>query len=113
MALDLMMRIEGAQFKLEPFALRHAMLTPPELQKAVRSHYFRSIKRHLLSTLGSLQALGNPVGLLRGLVQGASDAVAEPLEGLVRTVEQVRWARTHSDTLSITTSISIGLGPVY
>ena len=36
MALDLMMRIEGAQFKLEPFALRHAMLTPPELQKAVR-----------------------------------------------------------------------------
>ena len=37
MALDLMMRIEGAQFKLEPFALRHSMLTPPELQKAVRT----------------------------------------------------------------------------
>ena len=44
----------------------------PELQKAVRGHYSRSIKRHLLSTLGSLQALGNPVGLLRGLAQGAS-----------------------------------------
>ena len=64
------------------------MLTPPELQKAVRGHYSRSVKRHLLSTLGSLQALGNPVGLLRGLAQGASDAVAEPLEGLVRTVEK-------------------------
>ena len=33
------------------------------------------------------QAIGNPVGLVRGLVEGASDFIAEPLEGLAVFVE--------------------------
>ena len=55
--------------------------------RAFMQHYNRALKKHLFSTLGSLQALGNPAGLVRGMVEGASDAVAEPLEGLVRAAE--------------------------
>ena len=32
------------------------------------AYYNRALKKHLFSTLGSLQALGNPVGLVRGMV---------------------------------------------
>ena len=84
---DLMMRIENAQFKLDPLVLQNTFVTTSELKGAFMQHYNRALKKHLFSTLGSLQALGNPAGLVRGMVEGASDAVAEPLEGLVRAAE--------------------------
>ena len=42
----------------------------------------------VLTAIGSLAALGDPVGLLRGLAQGASDAVSEPLRGFNRAAER-------------------------
>ena len=46
----------------------NSILTVPELKGACMQHYNRALKKHLFSTLGSLQALGNPVGLVRGMV---------------------------------------------
>ena len=65
---DLMMRIENAQFKLDPLVMQNVFVTTHELRGAFMQHYNRALKKHLFSTLGSLQALGNPVGLVRGMV---------------------------------------------
>ncbi len=39
--------------------------------------------------LGSLRALGKPVALIRGFGKGAQDFIAQPLQGLVRSVEEL------------------------
>ena len=56
-ALDLMMRIDGAKFKLDHLLLRHSFLTTSDLSSLVRRHYTRSLKKHVLSTIGSLQVM--------------------------------------------------------
>ena len=87
LALDLLVRVERAHLKLDTLVLADATLTPRDLRAAVAGHYDRSVRRQLFSALGSLTALGNPVGLVRGLAQGVNDAVNAPLEGLVRAAE--------------------------
>lgn len=39
--------------------------------------------------LGSLRALGKPVALIRGFGKGAQDFISQPLQGLVRSVEEL------------------------
>jgi Vacuolar-sorting-associated 13 protein C-terminal len=34
-----------------------------------KAHYSRALKQHMFQMLGSLEAFGNPVGLVRGMGQ--------------------------------------------
>jgi Vacuolar-sorting-associated 13 protein C-terminal len=37
-----------------------------------KAHYSRALKQHMFQMLGSLEAFGNPVGLVRGMGQVSS-----------------------------------------
>ncbi|CAM9695330.1 unnamed protein product, partial [Phaeothamnion confervicola] len=91
MMLDSLLRMDRAHIRLEPFLLRNATTTRGQLAALARAHYTREVKQHVFQLLGSLEAFGNPVGLVRDMGQGVQDFIAEPVAaGLVRSVEEAR-----------------------
>lgn len=52
-----------------------------------RSHYSRGAARNALEIVGSLRAIGNPLGLARGVLRGIEDLVREPVQGLIEGVD--------------------------
>jgi Vacuolar-sorting-associated 13 protein C-terminal len=43
-----------------------------------KAHYSRALKQHMFQMLGSLEAFGNPVGLVRGMGQVSSITYISP-----------------------------------
>lgn len=82
-----MLRCENAHITLDSFQIEGSRLGLSELRQAVSNHYSSSLRRQLFAALGSLAAIGDPVGFVRGLAKGASDAFNEPLTGLARAAE--------------------------
>jgi hypothetical protein len=89
MVTDMMHRLDEARLRLRPFVLAHMVTSPAQILFLCQQHYSREVKSHVLSMLGSLRALGKPVALLRGFGRGAQDFIAEPLQGLFRSVEEL------------------------
>ncbi|CAM9302133.1 unnamed protein product [Choristocarpus tenellus] len=79
MLLDLMMRMDSAHIKLKPFVRHNETITRTRLINMAREHYLRELKWDVFQLLGSLEALGNPVGLVRGMGQGIEDLLMEPI----------------------------------
>ena len=46
-------------------------------------HYKDSLFYQLLKLLGSLDLIGNPIGLISNLGMGVKDAIVKPIEGFV------------------------------
>jgi len=46
----------------------------------LKKHYWLNITTSLLRTLGSLDIVGNPVGLFSNISTGVKDLIAKPLE---------------------------------
>lgn len=82
-----MLRCENAHITLDSFQIEGSRLGFSELRHAVSNHYSSSLRRQLFAALGSLAAIGDPVGFVRGLAKGATDAFNEPLTGLARAAE--------------------------
>mmetsp|Transcript_10511 Transcript_10511/g.37025 ORF Transcript_10511/g.37025 Transcript_10511/m.37025 type:complete len:932 (+) Transcript_10511:53-2848(+) len=55
-----------------------------------KQYYARSAARNALEIAGSLRAIGNPLGLARGVLRGLEDAVREPVQGLIDGVDEAR-----------------------
>ncbi len=88
--LDIMMKVNSSHISLDKFTMTHETIGRSQLFALCRAHYLRQLKQKALRVLGSLEALGNPVGLLRGMGQGMQDFMAEPVIGLVQSVEDMR-----------------------
>ena len=90
--LDVFAAVERSKITLP--ALRIKEETTFEDFGAVRTfaqaHYSRGAARNALEIAGSLRALGNPLGLARGVLRGVEDAVREPVEGLVDAIDEDR-----------------------
>ena len=61
-----------------------------ELSKFAQRHYARGAARNALQIAGSLRALGNPLGLARGVLRGLEDAVREPVQGLMEGIDDAK-----------------------
>jgi hypothetical protein len=87
--VDALLRLDGASLNFGGVALRNHVSTVPQLTTYLVAHYVSSLRQNVPALLGSLAAFGNPLGLIKGIGDGVTDFVAEPVKGLKRSVEEL------------------------
>lgn len=87
--VDALLRLDGASLSFAGVSLRNHIATFSQLSTYLGAHYMSSLRQNLPALLGSLAALGNPLGLARGLGDGVSDFVLEPVRGFQKSVQEM------------------------
>lgn len=87
--VDALLRLDGASLNFSGVFLKNHISTGPQMTTYLLAHYLTSLKQNVPALLGSLAAFGNPLGLIRGLGDGVSDFVSEPVKGLKKSVEEL------------------------
>jgi hypothetical protein len=87
--VDALLRCESASLNFSGVYLRNHISSAPQLRTFLGAHYLESLKSNVPALLGSMAALGNPLGLIRGIGDGMSDFVNEPVKGLQRSLEEL------------------------
>eukprot|EP00057_Strongylocentrotus_purpuratus_P014712 XP_011669186.1 PREDICTED: vacuolar protein sorting-associated protein 13D [Strongylocentrotus purpuratus] len=102
-----LIQFEEAPVSLDPFTRQHPFETQEFLLESVAKHYTEELKSQAVKILGSVDFLGNPIGLLQDFKDGLKELVLEgSVTGLVKNV-------THgmSNTAAkVTGTISDGIG---
>jgi hypothetical protein len=68
--VDGLLRLDGASLNFAGVSLRNYTSTGTQLTTALGAHYLASLRQNLPALLGSMAALGNPLGLVRGTYLG-------------------------------------------
>uniref|UniRef100_A0A7S2U5Y0 Vacuolar protein sorting-associated protein 13 DH-like domain-containing protein n=1 Tax=Attheya septentrionalis TaxID=420275 RepID=A0A7S2U5Y0_9STRA len=87
--VDALLRCDGASLSFSGVGVRNHISTMPQVLTYLGAHYLDSLRSNVPALLGSLAAFGNPIGLIRGLGDGVSDFVSEPVKGLKRSVKEL------------------------
>lgn len=87
--VDALLRLDGASLNFAGLSLRNQIASLPQLRTHVGAHYMASLRQNLPALLGSLAAFGNPLGLVRGLGDGVSDFVLEPVKGFQKSIKEM------------------------
>lgn len=89
MVVDALLRLDGASLNFAGVTLRNHISTGPQLSTYLLTHYLASLRQNVPALLGSLAAFGNPLGLIRGLGDGVSDFVNQPVRGLKKSMKEL------------------------
>lgn len=87
--VDALLRLSGASLNFHGVFLRNHIATSNQLFTYLAAHYLTSLKHNVPALLGSLSAIGNPLGLIRGIGDGVSDFVTEPMKGFKRSLKEL------------------------
>jgi hypothetical protein len=87
--VDAILRLDGASLNFPGVFLRNHIATGSQLSTLLMAHYLSSLKSNVPALLGSLSAIGNPLGLIRGIGDGMADFVTEPVKGLKRSLKEL------------------------
>jgi len=87
--VDVLLRTDAASLNFPGVAIRNHISSSPQLTTYLSAHYLAALRRNVPALIGSLSAFGNPIGLIRGLGDGVSDFVSEPIRGLKKSVEEL------------------------
>jgi len=87
--VDALLRLSGASLNFHGVFLRNHIATSNQLSTYLAAHYLSSLKHNVPALLGSLSAIGNPLGLIRGIGDGVSDFVTEPMKGFKRSLKEL------------------------
>ncbi|CAJ1945620.1 unnamed protein product [Cylindrotheca closterium] len=87
--VDALIRLDGASLDLAGVGLRNHISTGPQLTTYILAHYVNSLRHNVPALIGSLAAFGNPLGLIRGVGEGVSDFVSEPVKGFQKSVKEL------------------------
>lgn len=87
--VDALLRLDGASLNFAGVSLRNHVSTAPQLGTHIGAHYLASLRQNVPALLASMAAFGNPLGLVRGLGDGVSDFVLEPVKGFQRSVQEL------------------------
>lgn len=68
--VDALLRCEEASLNFPGVYLRNYISSGPQLKTFLGAHYMESLKSNVPALLGSMAALGNPLGLIRGIGDG-------------------------------------------
>ena len=74
--------VENAPLALNALELRHVFQNISQLQDRVIQHYMSRALRQLYRLLGSMNLVGNPIGLVGNLGNGVRDFFFEPYRGI-------------------------------
>ena len=88
--LDLSSTIADAPIYINGFFLRHLFKTDLELARTLQGHYLHSILGQLYKIVGSLELVGNPIGLVSSLGLGVRDFFYEPAHALINSPTELR-----------------------
>lgn len=84
--VDALLRLDGASLSFAGFSLRNHITTGSQLRTYLVAHYLASLRNNVPALLGSLAALGNPLGLIRGLGDGVRYVLANHGYPLLRYI---------------------------
>ena len=87
--VDALLRLSGASLNFHGVFLRNHIATSTQLSTYLAAHYLSSLKYNVPALLGSLSAIGNPLGLIRGIGDGVTDFVMEPMKGFRRALNEL------------------------
>ena len=87
--VDALLRLDGASLAFAGVSLQNHIATGQQLVSILTAHYLASLRQNVPALVGSMSALGNPAGLVRGLGDGVSDFVLEPVKGFQRSVQEM------------------------
>ena len=74
--------LEDAHLKLNAVKIDHIFGTRSHLVSILSKHYTRAVVGQLAKLIGSIDVIGNPVGLLSNLGTGVYDLFWDPIEGV-------------------------------
>lgn len=87
---DNLLKLDSANITLDHVVLRHQFIGGgSDLVALLMPLYRNSLTKNLPSLFGAMNVFGNPLGLIKGIGDGATDFVNENLEGIKRSVEEV------------------------
>lgn len=75
--------INDAPLRFNALAIKDMRLTVSVLQDRIMYHYKQEVLRQLYRILGSVDFIGNPVGLFNNVSSGVADIFYEPYKGVV------------------------------
>ena len=87
--VDALLRLSGASLNFHGVFLRNHIATSTQLSTYLAAHYLSSLKYNVPALLGSLSVIGNPLGLIRGIGDGVTDFVMEPMKGFRRALNEL------------------------
>ena len=87
--VDALLRCEEASLSFPGIGIRNYLSTIPQITTYLMAHYLAALRSNVPSLIGSLAAFGNPLGLIRGLGDGVSDFVTEPIKGLQKSLDEL------------------------
>ena len=64
--VDALLRLDGASLNFAGVVLSNHTSTGSQLKTALGAHYMASLRHNLPALVGSMAALGNPLGLFKG-----------------------------------------------
>lgn len=79
--VDGLLRLDGASLNFAGVSLTNYTSTGPQLTTALGAHYLASLRQNLPAVLGSMAAIGNPLGLVRGENQLMESATLPSISG--------------------------------
>lgn len=87
-AIGFAANIDDAPIKMNALILERPFLTWDELFNRIKIHYIRSSTSEVYKVLGSLEVIGNPVGLFNDLTTGVADFFYEPAIAITKGPEE-------------------------
>ena len=117
-ALDLTSSISDAPITFAEFQREKIFETDTEVEKRLRQHYLYSALTQLYKIVGSLELVGNPVGLVTSLGIGVTDFFYEPYHALITNPTDIGklgrgLAKGTLSVVSNTTEGMIGTGTTF
>lgn len=88
--LNLTSTISDAPIYFNGFFVPHMFKTESDVAKILQDHYLHSALGQLYKIVGSLELVGNPIGLLSSLGTGVKDFFYEPAHALFTSPTEVR-----------------------
>jgi len=79
--------IREADLKFYQLEIENKTVIPSDMNEMVGTHYYEQGLRQIFKLIGSLEFLGNPVGLVDHLTGGVKDFFYEPAKGIVKSPE--------------------------
>lgn len=80
--------IDNAPLKLNALILQHPFMSRAALQDRIIKHYKRAVLGEFYKLIGSIDLLGNPVGLFNDVSQGVFDFFYEPANAITKSPQE-------------------------
>lgn len=108
--LDLTSAVTDAPIVLNGLEVMHLFKTDVELAKTLQEHYLNSFMRQVYKIVGSLDLVGNPIGLVSSLGNGVRDFFFEPAHALITNPTEIRkiGRGVVKGTMSLVSNVSGG-----